>query len=915
MRTTANVDKNTAVALILSLVCAPGAWAQTQGPNEAGSQAGPAERVEEVLVTGSRIRRSDFTSTSPVASTTQEDILQQQALTVEDFSTKLPQLAGGVRQASQGSDAFGAQVFDLRNFGQSRSLVLIDGTRAVPFSFRNSVDVNAIPASLIKQVDVLTGGAAAVYGADAVAGVVNFKLNDDFDGAQFSATDRRSQHGGDEHGGSVMLGGPLNDRGHVVLAIDYTQRDLTVTGTRSWAPTPSLTIPNVGGVFTDIASGRTFGYDDLGHFTTSPPLTSNISASYPLIEPLTRTNVAGLFKYTIVGDVEAYGRALYTNARTEESGTPGPNPPPIHQTVAINQNNPFLTPQLSSQLTFVNGVAKVGVSRSLAELGLITYHTERDTQQYQLGLRGHITDNLDWNVYGQYGRVTEDSPVTGDGLVTSAAGQNLFGSIVNTVDIFGPNQTGLAAALGQTINGFNRIREQTVYSSNLSGNSKDLFSLPAGPIGFALGYEYRGETAQITQDSALLTGNTYREGVQAAYSGAVTTNEIYGELLVPILRDLPLAKEVDVGYAYRDSRYSLFGTHNTSKIEFTWAPDDNLRFRGTIQHVIRAPNFGEFAATESSIPFNNLITVPRLTPRYGGDPCLLGTGNAAQCARFGAPPVGSANSSAASYLEGNYYFGGNPAIQPEVGLTKTFGFVFSPVSIPRLNLTADYYDLRLTGAIGVIQPINAITSCYITDPVANNPLCGLVPRDPANGHFLNAFVNNQNLGILDQQGVDLGAKYTLEASWIPGAGLRFAYQGNVVTSYILQSNPAVPAQQCKGTYGAACSSDATTLVQPDYRHYASLAWLYQRGEAAIGWQRIGKVRNSAPGQTGVLAAQDYIDLTASYRAFEWLTLNAGIQNLFDKNPPFVANGGVFNTFPDTYDVLGRTFTISFRAQR
>lgn len=869
---------------------------------------GPAEAVDaDIVVTGSRIPRTGLTSTSPVASTTQEDIRLQSALTVEDFSVKLPQLAGGVRQAAQGSDAFGAQVLDLRNFGQSRSLVLIDGTRAVPFSFRNSVDVNAIPASLIKRVDVLTGGAAAVYGADAVAGVVNFILNDDFEGVSATGTGRFSEAGGKQYGGSVMLGAKLGDRGHLVIAGDYTRREEVLAGDRSWAATPNLTIPNVGGVFTDIASGRRFGFDANGQFTTTPPATSNISASYPLIVPLKRYNLAALFNYEFAPALEVYGRALYTNVRSEESGTPGPNPPVVAQTVAISQTNPFLTDQIRSQLTFVNGAAQVGVNRSLAELGLITYNTERNTSQFQLGVRGALTDTLKYNIYGQYGRSTENSPITGDALVTNAAGQNNFASIANTVNIFGPNQSGIRDALGTTINGFNRHRDQLIVSGTLSGTSAANL-LPAGPVGFAMGTEYRRETGKILQDSALLTGNTFRQGVQAGFDSSFEVTEFYGELLVPLIHNTPFIKQLDVGGAFRTSNYDRFGIRNTWKVEANWAVSSDLRLRGTIQRVIRTPNFGEFAAATSSLPFNNLITVPRLTPRYGGDPCVLGTGNAEQCARLGAPAVGSANSFDPTYLQGKYYFGGNADIQPEIGRTKTVGGVFTPSFIPRLTLTVDYYELDLKGAIGVIQPINSITSCYITDPTADNPLCALVTR-AANGRFQDAFVNNQNLGRLTQKGLDIAASYYLKAGWLPGSGLRFSYQGNIVTSYIFQPNPTVAPIQCKGTYGATCSSDATTLVQPDYRQDASVTAVFDRGELQFNWQRIGAVRDSAPGGTRRIKAQDIFDLTASVRPIDWLTVSGGVYNLFDKDPPFVP-GGVFNTFPDTYDVLGRTYGVS-----
>jgi iron complex outermembrane receptor protein len=903
-------------ALVVGLAHAPLAFAQaeTQGASAPAASADAAAGAgDDIVVTGTRIAVPGLTASSPIASTSEETIRLQSALTVEDFSTKLPQLSGGVRQGSQGSDAFGAQVLELRNFGQSRTLVLIDGTRAAPFSFRNSVDVNAIPASLIKRVDVLTGGAAAVYGADAVAGVVNFILNDDFVGARGSATTRFSEHGGAQYGGSLMFGSGLGDRGNIVIAADYTQRDLISARQRDWAATPNQTIPSIGGVFTDVASGRRFGFTDAGAFTTTPSATSNISRDYPLVSPLKRINVAALYKYEITPQVEIYGRAMYTNSRTEETGTPGATPASVARTVSINQNNPFLTDAIRNQLTFVNGAARVNVSRSLAELGLVSFKTERNTLQLQSGLRGPLTDAIKWNVYAQYGRSTENTDISGDGLVTNAAGVNNFDSIANTVNIFGPNSPGLADALGSTIQGFNRKRDQFVTAATLNGTLEELFSLPAGPIGFAVGVEYRRETANIGQDSALLTGNTYRQGVQAAYRGSFDVKELYGEVLIPVLQDVPLIRKLDVGGAYRLSDYNLFGTHGTWKVEANWAVDRNLRLRGTYQRVLRTPNFGEFAGGVSSLPFNNLVTVDRLKPRYGGDPCVLGTGNAAQCARLGAPAVGSANSNAAGYLTGNYFYGGNPDLDPETGYTKTLGAVLSPQFIPGLNVTVDWYELDLKGAVGVIQPIAAITSCYITNPDAGNPLCGLVTRN-ADGSFKDAFVNNQNLGRLLQRGLDITASYTLRQDWLPGSGLRFSYQGNVVTSYKIQANFTVAAIQCKGTFGATCSSDGTTLVQPDYRHTAGIGLLLDKGVIQFDWQRIGKVRSSTSGSTATISAQNTFDLSASYAFTDVFTMSAGIYNLLDKNPPRVTTGGVFNTFPDTYDILGRTLGLSLTAR-
>lgn len=892
-------------ALAIALAQAPGvAFAQSN------TDAVPADDASgsDIVVTGTRISVPGLTSSSPVASTSEEQIKLQSALTVEDFSTKIPQLSGGVRQGSQGSDAFGAQVLELRNFGQSRTLILIDGTRGTPFGFRNSVDVSSLPASLIKRVDVLTGGAAAVYGADAVAGVVNFVLNDDYEGVRGTTAARLSEHGGAQYGGSLMVGSGLGDKGHIVVALDYTQRDMIRAGDRNWAATPNSTIPSTGGVYTDIASGNTFGFGSNGAFTDAPTATSNVSDRYPLVSGLKRINAAALFKYEIAPAIEVYGRAMFTNMKSVETGTVGATPVSLSRTVSVNQSNPFLTEDIRNQLTFVNGSAQVNVVRSLDEI--IMYHTERNTMQVQTGLRGALTGATNWNVYAQYGRSTESTRVTGDGLVTSPTGANNFAALAANGDIF--SSDGLTSGLTSDITGFDRKRDQFVTAATLSGTLEELFSLPAGPIGFAAGVEYRRETATIGQDSALLTGNTYKEGVQAAYKGKFDVVELYGEVLIPVLRDLPLIQKLDLGGAYRLSKYDLWGTHGTWKVEANWKVDNNVRLRGTYQRVLRTPNFGEFAGATSSLPFSNLVTVDRLKPRYGGDPCVLGTGDAGQCARFGAPAAGSANSTSAGYLTGNYYYGGNAELKPETGYTTTVGTAITPTFLPGLNVTVDWYELDLKGAVGVIQPIAAITSCYITNPTAGNPLCALVTRN-TDGTFKDAYVNNQNLGRLLQRGLDIGATYTLRQDWIPGDGLRFSYQGNIVTSYKIQANATVAALQCKGTFGATCSSDGTTLVQPDYRHTAGVSWLFGKGLIQFDWQRIGKVKSSAAGSTETISAQNTFDLSASYDFTENVTMNAGVYNLFDKNPPRVSTGGVFNTYPDTYDILGRTFGFSLTA--
>ncbi|HYC04980.1 MAG TPA: TonB-dependent receptor [Azospirillaceae bacterium] len=888
---------------LVSLMAAPQALAQ----GTAG-QADATAELEEIVVTGSRIPRADLTSTSPVSITSQEQIRLDRAVTVEDFSVKLPQLAGGVNNTSAGSDAYGAQTLDLRNFGQNRTLVLINGTRAVPFSFRNAVDVNAIPAALLKRVDILTGGAAAVYGADAVAGVVNFIIDNEFEGLEAGANYEHAEDGGSQYGGHVAAGGRIGDRGHVVGYLDYARRETLRAGDRPFALARPGLVPAAGGNFTDVASGRTFAFDDAGNFTLTPQ-TSNFTPQYILIQPMERYNASTFFEYDVLDGVTAYGRGMYTNVQTTGSSRSGSQPVAVNEVVNIRQDNRFLPDQARNLLTFVNGVAQVRVNRSLGELGIITADTERNTYQGQLGLRGPVTTDIGWDVYAQFGRTEEETTVNGDAIRNNADGTSRFAGIANTVDIFGPGAD--LAGFGQSFQRDIREREQFVTSAVLSGTSAGLFELPAGPLGFAAGYEYRDEKGTITHDAALGLGLSFRQGVELPVRGSFDTNEFYGELLVPVIRDVDFVKELNLEGAYRTSDYSNAGRFDTNKLASTWAVNDDIRFRGSRQKVIRAPNIGEFAAPTSSIPFSSLVTVARLAPRYAGDPCALGTGNAEQCRRFGAPAAGSYNSRDAANLRGNYFFGGNPDIGPESGITYTVGTAITPRFLDGFSATVDWYQIKLKDAVGQIQPIDALTSCYITNPVADNPLCAAVTRDPTTGFILNGFPIDRNLGVIKQRGFDVNASYRLDLpEAVPGETLTLQYQGNIVTDYTIQRNEVLQPVNCKGSYGFACSSDAVSLVAADYRHRVSLTWDVGMVTAQLGWQRIGDVRDSALGSTERIKAQDYFDAAVSVEAVEGVTLNVGVDNLLENKPPRPTNAGSFNTYPDTYNVIGRTIGVS-----
>ncbi len=905
VRPTQFYSGSAAIAVAIALISAP---AIAQESDEGGDEA------ESIVVTGSRIKSAGLSSTSPVSALEGEQIQLQRAVTIEDFSVKVPQLAGGVNSTSVGSDAFGAQTLDLRNLGQNRTLVLINGTRALPFSFRNAVDVNSIPAPLLKRVDILTGGAGAVYGADAVAGVVNFIINDDFEGLQANVNYRAVAGGASQKSGHLMGGLQLGDRGSIVGYLEYTDRDPLLAGKRRFARTGVATLP-IGGNFTDVASGRTFSYDANGAFTLTPQ-TTDYTPQFLLAQPLRRINADVFFKYDITEGIETYGRVMYSTVKTQGGTRSGQNPPTTGAAginVQISQTNPFLDPQARALLTFVGGVANVTVRRSLGELGTTFAENDRDNIQAQIGLRGNITPAITWDAYYQYGRSKESITVKGDGLKSGFAG------LANTTDIFGPG--GNFTSIEQDFNFGDRTRTQQVASAYIAGDTSDFFTGWAGPIGFTAGYEFRKETGRFNYGSNLNT--SFNQGAESAppIPPFIKVNELFGELVIPILKDVPLIQQLNVEGAYRRSWYDKSvganRSYDTNKLGINWTVTDDLRLRATRQTVIRDANIGEFANPVFSIPFANLRTVARLFPRYAGDPCVGATNTAtiAQCTAQGYR--GPYDSNNPANLTGGYFFGGNANIKAERGKTWTVGGVFTPSFIPGMSLSVDWYKVNIADAVGQIQPIDAIASCYVTDPTPGNPLCAAVTRDPVTGFIRNAFVDDRNLAAIKQKGIDVDFKYGFDVPMgLPGNKWTFGYQGSFVTDYTIQRNAVLTPVDCKARYGARCSSDLVTLVAPDYRHRATFTWDSEPLTVQLGWKRIGAVKDSAVGSVGAIPAFDYFDLNMALRPpIDGLTLTFGIDNLLGKKPPRPINPGAFNTFPDTYDVLGRTFGFSLTIRR
>lgn len=905
---------------------------QTTLPN-AGETAGAPE--EEIVVTGSRIGRTNLTSTSPVTTLSRDDIVLDTALNIENVLTELPQFTGSVGAVSNGNDARGAATLDLRGLGQNRTLVLLNGTRAVPFGFRNSVDVSAIPAPLIERVEVLTGGASAVYGADAVAGVVNFILRRDFQGAEAAAIANISELGdAASYGANLTVGTNFGGgRGNVSAYAGWSKREAVFKADRDFAsPERSdagiATTRPAGGTFTrsDNAAVFNFGgvlqprfaFSDAGGLT-SVAQTSEFSGGESLIQPQERLTGA-LFAHLEASDaIELYGRAMVSEIKTRDFLTP----PIALVSYLVQRDNPFITPELAPVLAGAFNLTRGGaaggneaflasVSRSFPELGVRSYDTERLSYQGQIGVRGAVTPSINWDAYVQYGKTEEDTAVLGEGIVArlrqaanvtrDASGNPVCvdpsGGCV-PVNLFGPGSISpeAAAFISEDLNQ-GRDRDQLVAAIALTGDTGDFFRLPAGAIDFALGAEYREETGRVFFDPELQTGQTFNQGSRPNFGGGYDVKEAFAEIRVPILAERLFFERLDVEAAYRISDYSTAGTVDAYKLGANWALNRSIRLRGAYQTVVRAPNIGELFGAPGSIALGPFANDPCQNPAVSGASVEV-------CQATGAP--------AAPYTQdltgALFIFGGNADLQPEEGRTWTAGAVLTPEFLPGFSLTADYYDIRIDNAIGAVLPQATLNTCYVITQDAANPFCARITRGP-DGQIDAVDSSDVNVALLRVEGVDIGARYGFDA----GSGrVNLEYAGDVVISQSQKNGAAAATIECAGRFGATCGLEFRRAL-PKYRHRAAIGW---RGLDGVGlrgtWRMLGPVKDDSPTvfQVERIGAQHYFDLAASFDSGENFTFVAGVENLFDNKPPIVGTQQAdANTFPASYDVIGRRFGFS-----
>jgi outer membrane receptor protein involved in Fe transport len=970
------------VLLATSFLCASALAPAAASAQEAAVPApapAAAEQAPDIIVTGSRLQRPDLTAPSPITVVNEDAIKLSGNVSLEKTLNQYPQLASGNTSTVNNGGGSGVVTANLRGLGATRTLTLVNGRRFIPADSNASVDLNSIPDALIKRVEVITGGASAVYGSDAIAGAVNFILDDKFEGIQATAQAGISDRG---DAGSkkfdITYGANLDDgRGNVTFSASWATQDPITQADRPFGKVPlaevngklvysgSGNIPGtrvplslaqrnslVGvnltptGTCTSI-TGIRFGAGGTPLPYCQPEDTYNYAPFNLLQRPLERINFSTLAHYDITDHVTAYAEAFFVNARNNsrlapDSFTPvTPGAPSSTLLVPNYATSASLSPAVRD--FFVNNAAifdpdgdgtaaVVGGGRRADELGTRDSFYERQSYAITTGLRGDFDigdQNWRWDAFYQYLRNRTDT--RSEGVINQTRLSLGLDSILNAqgqvvcrsgvpgcvpVSIFGLGSITPAAGkyLTPTRNSHD-IFERQVAGASLSGA---LFELPAGPVAVAAGVEYRKDSYQSVP-SAMDLNMEYGAASSNALAGSFDVKEVFGEIRIPILKDKPFFDTLALEGAARYSDYSTIGGVFTWKLGGEYAPVSWVRFRGAYNRAIRAPNINELFSARGQ-GFTG-----------GTDPCarpnLTGAdarSSALQqfCVATGVPAADIGTFTQAT-LGLTQESGGNPNLSEEKSKTYTIGVVVSPPFVPRLNITADYFDVEVTGAITTINAQQTLNECY-TSLDANNPNCQNVFRLQS-GQIDFVRTTLRNIGALKVRGLDLQADYRVP---LPGF-LEFGGEPanlslQAVSSWLFERSTqvlsTVAPQDCAGFYGAGCSTGTGGFIIPDYK--LNLNATYNSGPLTVRAQgrmiggldayktvRPNTIIKSAP-------AVWYFDLTTNVELSKNFTFFAGVNNLFDKMPPILGTTfvGDANVDVSLYDTLGRRYFAGLRVK-
>ncbi|GGI73195.1 TonB-dependent receptor [Polymorphobacter multimanifer] len=927
-----------------------GVAAQAQVATPPAATAEETGALEDIVVTGSRIRRDPLSQSAPVQVLDSASLAQTGLSSVADILQRIPAASGGLNSRFNNSGNLGnppdgggvgagsAEV-ELRYLGSRRTLVLVDGMRFVNGSSASgipaSVDLNSLPAGMVDRIEVLQSAASALYGSDAIAGVVNIITKSEQAGLQASAQYGQFRQGDGATQDYNISYGIKGEATSVVVGVSYVKADLVSTADR-----PLSQLPNPGA--TSCLQGGCSGATPLGQFFLSPSQVLTLKAPVagrPRFDATNPTGPNSDFKPFTTGDrfnfapfnffitpSERYGglvsikqalsdrvnfrvKALYNRRNSQNQAAflplflgPDAGSGTVTDTFSIDATSPFNP----FGVTLSAGgpgepPANYGfIARRVVEAGPRSFSQKVDTMSVTGTLDGAFDVGARtwyWDVNAVLGYNYARQVFTGN-INTSLLRQAL-GPISQCTGACVPfNIFGGVGSITPAMLGFVGFTEQSRsqqklndYTANLNGT---LFDMPAGPVGFAVGYEHRNQSGSFTPDPIVEAGFSADIPARGS-SGAFKVDEVYGELRVPLLSDIPLINSLEVDGAIRYSKYSTFGDNTTYTGNVLWKPFSDLLVRGSYATALRAPSIGELFGAPS---------------RFDGgafDPCndINGTlpGNVpasatvrANCIANGVPANGSYAVDAAG---ASVVTGGNITLQPETSRTIAFGGAYSPAWARNsgfartLVLEGSYSDVKLDGAIASVPADLTLARCAQTgDPLS----CGNIQRTPAG--FVGV-VNGilQNIGGIRVKAIDVNFTYRSPETSVGSFGLTWN------NTWLLRYEESVPST---GGFTVIDRTGTTrgSPVQsyPRYKANAILDWAIAGFTASFTGRYISGVTESANARrlNRILYGDVQLGYTPSFLD-DRMTFTVGVNNVFNSGPPpcFSCTGPSFH--PTTYD--------------
>lgn len=924
-----------------------GAYAQQQDGAKASEEAEATDAA--IVITGSRVVRDGSAAPTPVTAIAAETLSQSAPSNLPDALNRLPQFMNSQSQykASTFSSTLSPQgnYLNLRGLGASRVLVLLDGNRVPPTTNNNGVDINSIPQLLVERVDVVTGGASATYGSDAISGVVNFILDKKFNGIKGVAQSGISTYG---DGASYRFGlaagtGFAGGRGHIEASIEHyhsdglprqDQRSLynnfalavgagTATNPYSQVYNTRYNDIAIGGMIrSGPLSGQVFNSDGsvsaFVHGTATGTTNVEVGGSGPVIPPtalvasLETTQAFGRLSYELTDNLEFYAQGNYGRSKTGYVSAYVMRRAGTATGITIFADNPYLNSSVRSAL---GSTPSFTLSRIFSDSAPNEQSSVTEAYNVSTGLSGDL-GGWKWDVNYTYGhaeltllqreqnnkRFYAAVDAIDEGFYKTGVNN---GNIVCRVTLVNPSavpgciplnvigQGNLNSAAIDWIRGlagFTVTNEMNLVNANIRG---DLFDLPAGPVSIAIGAEARWQKLNQTSnaDPAVAIDYTGIRGVPSTAlpytstnvgiaSGTQDVKEAFAELAVPILKDTPFFKALDVTGAVRFTDYKTSGSVTTWKAGFSWQPIEDIRLRGTISRDIAAPSLYDL---------------------FQGQ----------QKQTFAYPDVHVTGAPTGSLIQVN---AGNPNLKPEKADTLTIGAVFKPSFAPRLTISADFYRIKINDALQVTSALQENQDCENSGGTA--PVCALITRPlPFSDRTLANFwtqviVAPQNLASLLVKGVDIEAGYRVP---LGGGDLDLRAFVSYLDTYDTKLTPAATTVNRAG----AVVGGALAGGLPRWR--ATLTQGYSKGgfNLRVTERWTGSYRRYTTEtftDTAYSPNRTYVDLYLSQRVEGWGSMEPFIQidNLFNVKPPEMAGccnpGFAYSTDKAAYDVLGRYFT-------